>query len=345
MAAARCSSGTAATWESDDPEARFQEGRPEIQPARREAAWQLGAGADASRPQRRQAHQLAPDQASRRICTRGRGERHPRGGPLGRVGPDDEADRGRQGQGAKAVHAGEERQAARPMRSGTPTAARQRKRARSARRAKPAKRGAGQAASIPFPISSRRSSAPRSSGRRPAKAGATRSSSTATAMQLRVEDGKATLKTRKGLDWTDKFEAIAKEGSALPDVLIDGEIVALDHDGVPEFLGAAGRAFRRQDREADLLRLRSAVRGGHGFAAAAAARAQGAAEGAARRARQGQVDPLCRAFRGRRRCRAEIGVPNCQARRHHLEEAAPRPIIPAAPKAGPRPRRAPARRS
>ena len=54
-------------------------------------------------------------------------------------------------------------------------------------------------------------------------------------VQLRVEDGKATLKTRKGLDWTDKFKAIAKEGSALPDVLIDGEIVALDHDGAPDF--------------------------------------------------------------------------------------------------------------
>jgi bifunctional non-homologous end joining protein LigD len=54
-------------------------------------------------------------------------------------------------------------------------------------------------------------------------------------VQLRVEDGKATLKTRKGLDWTDRFKAIAKEGSALPDVLIDGEIVALDHDGNPNF--------------------------------------------------------------------------------------------------------------
>ena len=29
-------------------------------------------------------------------------------------------------------------------------------------------------------------------------------------MQLRVEDGKATLKTRKGLDWTNKFAAIAQ---------------------------------------------------------------------------------------------------------------------------------------
>jgi bifunctional non-homologous end joining protein LigD len=54
-------------------------------------------------------------------------------------------------------------------------------------------------------------------------------------VQLRVEHGKATLKTRKGLDWTDKFKTIASEASALPDVLIDGEIVALDHNGVPSF--------------------------------------------------------------------------------------------------------------
>ncbi len=54
-------------------------------------------------------------------------------------------------------------------------------------------------------------------------------------VQLRVEDGKAKLRTRKGLDWTDKFGAIAKEGSALPDALIDGEIVALDHNGAPDF--------------------------------------------------------------------------------------------------------------
>ncbi len=54
-------------------------------------------------------------------------------------------------------------------------------------------------------------------------------------VQLRVEGGEARLRTRKGLDWTDKFGSIAKEGSALPDVLIDGEIVALDHNGVPDF--------------------------------------------------------------------------------------------------------------
>ncbi|MGZ5877021.1 MAG: DNA ligase D [Bradyrhizobium sp.] len=54
-------------------------------------------------------------------------------------------------------------------------------------------------------------------------------------VQLRVEGGEARLRTRKGLDWTDKFGAIAKEGGALPDVLIDGEIVALGHNGAPDF--------------------------------------------------------------------------------------------------------------
>jgi bifunctional non-homologous end joining protein LigD len=53
--------------------------------------------------------------------------------------------------------------------------------------------------------------------------------------QLRVENGKAALRTRKGLDWTGKFNAIAKEGAELPDVLIDGEIVALGKDGNPNF--------------------------------------------------------------------------------------------------------------
>jgi bifunctional non-homologous end joining protein LigD len=54
-------------------------------------------------------------------------------------------------------------------------------------------------------------------------------------VQLRVEDGKAALKTRKGLDWSGKFAAIAEEGSALPEMLIDGEIVALDDENVPDF--------------------------------------------------------------------------------------------------------------
>lgn len=54
-------------------------------------------------------------------------------------------------------------------------------------------------------------------------------------LQLRVEDGKAQLRTRKGLDWTDKFKAIAKTGAKLDDCIIDGEVCALDKDGSPSF--------------------------------------------------------------------------------------------------------------
>ena len=54
-------------------------------------------------------------------------------------------------------------------------------------------------------------------------------------VQLRIEDGDVALLTRKGLDWAEKFGALAKAAKALPDALIDGEIVALDHNGVPSF--------------------------------------------------------------------------------------------------------------
>jgi bifunctional non-homologous end joining protein LigD len=54
-------------------------------------------------------------------------------------------------------------------------------------------------------------------------------------IQLRVAEGKATMLTRKGLDWTDKFPAIARAAASLPDVLIDGEVAALDAGGASDF--------------------------------------------------------------------------------------------------------------
>jgi bifunctional non-homologous end joining protein LigD len=54
-------------------------------------------------------------------------------------------------------------------------------------------------------------------------------------MQLRVERGKARLFTRKGLDWTNRFAAIGEAAKALPDGILDGEVVALDHNGAPDF--------------------------------------------------------------------------------------------------------------
>jgi len=54
-------------------------------------------------------------------------------------------------------------------------------------------------------------------------------------MQLRVEDGRPHLRTRKGLDWTARFPEIAADGARLPDCLLDGEICALDRGGLTDF--------------------------------------------------------------------------------------------------------------
>ena len=54
-------------------------------------------------------------------------------------------------------------------------------------------------------------------------------------MLLRVAGGEATLKTRKGLDWSKRFPEIITEARTLPDCIIDGEIVAVDANGSPDF--------------------------------------------------------------------------------------------------------------
>jgi bifunctional non-homologous end joining protein LigD len=67
--------------------------------------------------------------------------------------------------------------------------------------------------------------------------------------QLRVEKGKAAIRTRKGLDWTERFSAIAKQASAFPDCIVDGEIVALGENQLPNFgaLQAALSAEKSDD--------------------------------------------------------------------------------------------------
>jgi bifunctional non-homologous end joining protein LigD len=54
-------------------------------------------------------------------------------------------------------------------------------------------------------------------------------------MQMHVEKGHAKLFTRKALDWTERFPEITKDGGALPDCIIDGEICALNADGASDF--------------------------------------------------------------------------------------------------------------
>jgi bifunctional non-homologous end joining protein LigD len=56
-------------------------------------------------------------------------------------------------------------------------------------------------------------------------------------MQLRLEHGKATLKTRSGLNWTAKFPTIAQASAELAphEAILDGEIVSTDAKGVSDF--------------------------------------------------------------------------------------------------------------
>jgi bifunctional non-homologous end joining protein LigD len=70
-------------------------------------------------------------------------------------------------------------------------------------------------------------------------------------IQLRVEDGTAVMRTRKGLDWTAKFAAIADAAGSLRDCIIDGEVVALDHNGAPDF--SALQAALSEGRSGDLV--------------------------------------------------------------------------------------------
>jgi len=54
-------------------------------------------------------------------------------------------------------------------------------------------------------------------------------------IQARVEDGRAVLRTRKGLNWTAKFGPIGRAAASLPNGIYDGEIIALDEKGAPDF--------------------------------------------------------------------------------------------------------------
>ena len=54
-------------------------------------------------------------------------------------------------------------------------------------------------------------------------------------IQARISEGDTVLRTRKGLDWTKRFSGVAAACKRLPDAIIDGEVVALDAHGAPDF--------------------------------------------------------------------------------------------------------------
>ncbi|HVY87825.1 MAG TPA: DNA ligase D, partial [Hyphomonadaceae bacterium] len=70
-------------------------------------------------------------------------------------------------------------------------------------------------------------------------------------MQLRTVGGKASLRTRKGLDWSEKFPEIVAAGADLGDGIIDGEVCALDDSGAPDF--AALQAAISEGQTKDLV--------------------------------------------------------------------------------------------
>jgi bifunctional non-homologous end joining protein LigD len=69
--------------------------------------------------------------------------------------------------------------------------------------------------------------------------------------QVRVQNGKVAIRTRTGLDWTERFNAIAHDAKLLPDCLIDGEVVALDERQLPSF--AALQKALSEQKSADLI--------------------------------------------------------------------------------------------
>jgi bifunctional non-homologous end joining protein LigD len=70
-------------------------------------------------------------------------------------------------------------------------------------------------------------------------------------VQLRVSQSGSVIRTRTGLDWTDRFSAVAKDARDLPDCVVDGEIVALDQRRNPSF--GALQAALSDGRSEDLL--------------------------------------------------------------------------------------------
>lgn len=52
-------------------------------------------------------------------------------------------------------------------------------------------------------------------------------------MQMHIRGGKTIFYSRNGVDWTHRFPEIAKACEALDDCVIDGEVCAIDKDGLP----------------------------------------------------------------------------------------------------------------
>jgi bifunctional non-homologous end joining protein LigD len=70
-------------------------------------------------------------------------------------------------------------------------------------------------------------------------------------VQLRVQNGKAEIRTRSGLNWTRQFAAVAEVAADLPDCILDGEVCAVDSKNMPSF--AALQAALAEERSEGLV--------------------------------------------------------------------------------------------
>ena len=164
-------------------------------------------------------------------------------------------------------------------------------------------------------------------------------------MQLRVEDGAAVLRTRKGLDWTGKFGAIAAEADSASRLHHRRRDRCAGRIRQAGFQRAAGRPVRAGYRRAGVLRLRLLVR--RLGRPAARCRLPSASAGCSN---------CWRKARTRRRISASSSISKAMARRCCARRASlglegiiskrrTRPTNPGGRRAGPRPRAARARKS
>ena len=61
------------------------------------------------------------------------------------------------------------------------------------------------------------------------------------------------MRTRNGLDWTEDFAAIAEAARGLENCILDGEVVALDHNGAPDFAALQAVLSDGQSRTGHIL--------------------------------------------------------------------------------------------
>lgn len=70
-------------------------------------------------------------------------------------------------------------------------------------------------------------------------------------LQVASGGGRAVVRTRKGLDWSDKFPELAADAAQWPDAVVDGELCALAENHMPDF--SALQAAISSGETADLV--------------------------------------------------------------------------------------------